>query len=468
MLSQVPAVIAEQHDDGFVAKIETLELGEEPSHLSIDVANAGVVSVTEPALVLACEGAALGLIRVAANFAGAVPGGARSTLGEGRLARERDRALIVVIPVPLRGDERRVRLDESDRQEKRCVCDLPKRADGAFRDVAVVENGILDVRCLGHRSEHEARRPVLGTGVLDAVHAQVRRLGSPDAVLRVVVAWPRPVGASRPRWKISHRVGRLNAGARGKDAVVDLSDGSRVIAALLEVLRERHDVRMAIAKVHVVPGHSHGVGAHARKEARSRRIAERELTVRSIEHDSLAGEPVDVGAVDPVRAVAAELGAEVVDRDEEHVPPRLGRGPRRILSDRLGLAVRDRVPRRSEIFRVVTPDRAFDGPRHDLHLSAPRAEAHALEAGAVVLDPVSDATVEEKTDLTVRCDGLEIEPLAARERTPSANRAAGALLLRIAARSRRGSLGFLRSRSGSRRERTTPRCRAARGGGGGR
>jgi len=76
---------------------------------------------------------------------------------------------------------------------------------------------------------------------------------------------------------------------------------------------------MGVAEINGVV-HDAGLGRVAAVEERTaRRIAEWVLAIGAFEAYAFGGELVDVGSLDAGDAVAAELGAEVVDHDEEDV-----------------------------------------------------------------------------------------------------------------------------------------------------
>ena len=96
-------------------------------------------------------------------------------------------------------------------------------------------------------------------------------------------------------------------------------EAKRAQQALFDYASESGDVGAELAEVDVVALDADGGRAQSRHEAGARGIAEGLLAVGTVEAEARGGEGVDVGAVDVVGAVAAELGAEVVDGDEENV-----------------------------------------------------------------------------------------------------------------------------------------------------
>jgi hypothetical protein len=62
-----------------------------------------------------------------------------------------------------------------------------------------------------------------------------------------------------------------------------------------------------------------GVGTRAREQRRARRRTHGLLAIRPVKRDALFRDAVDVRALDVLRTIGAQFGAQVVDRDEQHI-----------------------------------------------------------------------------------------------------------------------------------------------------
>src|ERR1051325_5217558 len=80
---------------------------------------------------------------------------------------------------------------------------------------------------------------------------------------------------------------------------------------------------MLNAEISIVIHHARLRRIASIEERRARRIAERILCIGPVEARAARGEPVDVRRPDDGVAVAAQLRAQVVGDDEEHVVARL-------------------------------------------------------------------------------------------------------------------------------------------------
>ena len=101
--------------------------------------------------------------------------------------------------------------------------------------------------------------------------------------------------------------------------VEDLADALRVIAAVLEQLRQGHGIGFVNPKVRGQIPHSERVGSHAGEQRSTRGIAHGLLAVGAVENGATRGEAVDVRRLHLSAAVAAEFDAQVIDGNEENV-----------------------------------------------------------------------------------------------------------------------------------------------------
>lgn len=93
------------------------------------------------------------------------------------------------------------------------------------------------------------------------------------------------------------------------------------VAVVFKMLGKRHDVGERGAEVSDEIPNLGGVGASAGEQAGARGRADGLLAIRAIEGDALFRDAVEVRTLHVVRAIGAELGAEVVDGDEEDIGP---------------------------------------------------------------------------------------------------------------------------------------------------
>ena len=109
----------------------------------------------------------------------------------------------------------------------------------------------------------------------------------------------------------------------------NLSQQPHVIAGVAEVLGQRYPIAAQQRRVGEVDDLGRG-GIAAQEERDAGRIAERELAVRPLEADALAGQAVQVGRLDDSVAVAADPRIEIIHGNEQHVgSPRRRGGPAR-------------------------------------------------------------------------------------------------------------------------------------------
>ena len=93
------------------------------------------------------------------------------------------------------------------------------------------------------------------------------------------------------------------------------------VSVVFKMLGERHDVGQRGAEVSDEIPNLGGIGASAGEQAGARGRADGLLAIRAVEGDALFRDAVEVRALHVVRAISAELGAEVVDGDEEDIGP---------------------------------------------------------------------------------------------------------------------------------------------------
>lgn len=87
------------------------------------------------------------------------------------------------------------------------------------------------------------------------------------------------------------------------------------------MLAEGDDVGQRIAEMRLEVPDLGGVGARAGHEARTRRRTDGLLAIGAGEGEAGLRDPVEVGRFHVARAISAELGTQIVNRDEEDVGP---------------------------------------------------------------------------------------------------------------------------------------------------
>ena len=299
-------MVGEEHHDGLVGAAAAVEGIEHLAELGVHVRHGREVAMPH----LGGRGGRERTLlrRRAEHLAAVVEGDLRRPVGPAGIER-RQPVTVVEIPVPLGCRERRVRLPEADGQKKRPVGrgqfrEHPHRIGG---DAAVV------VGLVGHVATLDERHAAV---VSRAVGGEVGRQRAGD--LRDVIA---------VRGEVEKLRGRPGAGVavnRGVPVVEDLAGAAGLVAVLLEPEGNRGHVGIGLAEVHRVAPDAERVGPPAGEERRPRRIADRLLAVGPVELHAAGREPLEVRR-DGHRAVAGDLGPQVVGHDEEHVGAGLGR-----------------------------------------------------------------------------------------------------------------------------------------------
>ena len=86
------------------------------------------------------------------------------------------------------------------------------------------------------------------------------------------------------------------------------------VAVVFKMLGKRHDVRQRGAEVGNEIPNLGVIGASASEQTGARGRADGLLAIRAVEGDALFRDAVEVRALHVVRAISAELGADVEDR----------------------------------------------------------------------------------------------------------------------------------------------------------
>ncbi len=101
----------------------------------------------------------------------------------------------------------------------------------------------------------------------------------------------------------------------------DLAHPLRVIAVVLEVFGQCDSVGHPLAEMGVIAPDTRRIGTQSRQQAGARWPANSLLAVGPQKHRSPLCQPIDVRTLDVTPAVTAQLGPQIVDRDEKNVEP---------------------------------------------------------------------------------------------------------------------------------------------------
>src|SRR5688572_25921740 len=97
-----------------------------------------------------------------------------------------------------------------------------------------------------------------------------------------------------------------------------LSDQAHVIAVLAKILRQRYPVTLQQSGLGEIHRFSR-CGVTTQEKRYARRVAERKLSVGSLEPYSLAGQPVDIRRLGNRVTVGTDPEVEVIHSDEQHI-----------------------------------------------------------------------------------------------------------------------------------------------------
>ena len=309
MVAELPAVVTPEHDDRVVGDTGLVEGVEHAADLRVGVTDAGVVAVAKPAGHVSRQWVARRDVEVLVEFTVGVSG-KRGRAGRQLVDRGPwDRGRIVEVPILLRRHERQMRLEESDGEEEGFVL-LGERGDPPYRLGGGVAVGQFVVGLVAHhggRPLARLRPRRVGGILLDTAPYLLRGLLRP--VIRVGIDGL-PVGIPV---RLAPRAAVLVA------AMVNLVERRTVVAIGLEVLRQRDTVGQRRAEMRLEVEHPGDIGPLAGHQRRPRRAADGLLAVGVPKHDPAGREPVHVGRLGDVAAVAADVGPQVVHRNHQHV-----------------------------------------------------------------------------------------------------------------------------------------------------
>ena len=174
------AVVADEDDDRVVGKTGRLHGVHDPADFVVDVGDHAVVGVTGRPHLLVGDGMQMATVPVVEPATVLV----QLLDGNGRNRGHVDVVVVVLIPIPGRGDERRVRVCEGNHQEERIVPGITRKVVDLLKAevldfVVVVDLQAADALSgLHDGQEADARRPVLGL---------VGPVGSPHEIRRIDV-----------------------------------------------------------------------------------------------------------------------------------------------------------------------------------------------------------------------------------------------------------------------------------------
>lgn len=197
-----------------------------------------------------------------------------------------------------------MRLDEADAQEERPILHAPERCNRLIGGLRV---GVQFFSRVGPFKRRPAQRLrlLLLRQLLQLLHI-VQRLRREPVLMRLRM----PRGLA-PRLRI---VAGLTLAV-----VKDLAERQARVAVVLEMLRQRDDVGQRRPQELVVRINADGRRPQAAQHAVARRIANRHLAIGPLEPHGRSRQRVDPRGVHVVRAVAFQLGPQIVDGDEENV-----------------------------------------------------------------------------------------------------------------------------------------------------
>jgi hypothetical protein len=295
VLAEMVAVVAPEHDEGFVPELVVVEGIEDKADLSINEGDAGVVGA---------KGFTEGVVGQSVAGGGAVVregcGRDVGAIGGGRVRQAGGAEGIGIEPGFWR-DEGGVGAKEADGEEEGLLAEgvLAEEAGGFEGDHAV---GLFGIGAVGGEPAEGGADGFFGGGVDDeGFVGDVAALGVEDAV---------------PGGRVIEAVG---ADAVGHVVVEDLADACGDSAAPPEQLGQGDGVGQGVAEMAVEVVNLGGVGAEASEDGGAGGIAKGELAVGAFEEEAAGVEAVEVGGGEAGGPGAAEDVAEVVDGDEEDV-----------------------------------------------------------------------------------------------------------------------------------------------------
>ena len=210
-----------------------------------------------------------------------------------RIRRQLDLRGVVKIPILFRRNERQMRFGETYRKKEwlGLLRQSLESLHGDIRHHAVFVEIIRDIPCFESRTALsdfvlilDVRRDGFG------VSGRFRRLPRHGPGLRIVIA-----------------------------GMVDLTHALNEVAVVLEMLRQRDDVRFGGAEVSDQIPDLRGIGPCSREEAGTGGRTNRLLHIGAIEDHAHFCDAVHVRTVDVVEPVAAQLRAQVVHGNKQNV-----------------------------------------------------------------------------------------------------------------------------------------------------
>ena len=228
-----------------------------------------------------------------------------------------------------------MRFGKSAREEKRTILVFSQLLDGLVRNVIVVV-GFAVAR--QHDPTVRALFVLRGVGIAKFAFRH-RRIGSDNLVrpadgdeargmpFRGEPGFLRGVGLAADAGEPA-RIAAVHPRVRVVNAVVEIfSRARRHVAVFFEPARQAHEFRMQIPEPGAVAEHAGFRRPAAVEHEGARRIAERILRVGTVKAHAGRGQAVQVRRLGQA-AITAQLRAQVVRDDEEHVEARrrIGRG----------------------------------------------------------------------------------------------------------------------------------------------
>ena len=304
-------MVAPQHDDGVLGKLEPVEFIEHTAKLRVHVTTSGVVAVDQLSGGGVIGQPAGGDRIVVGNLAAALAGARRGAARGVEVVQDGEFRGIVEVPVFFRRGEGQVRLHEAQREEEGCAAPLFRglqALDPVVGDAPVGVGAVGDVAAFPSGTFRELADAVeLLVGEVGLLAGQLAAAGA----FRVEVFDDLlDVGRHAPR---SGVIGVAVA------AVEDLADGFRAVAVPDEMLAQRHRIRHRRAEIRGEAVDADRGRARPQHQAVARGGADRLVAVGAFEAETAGGEAVEVWSLGQRVPVAAERRLEVIDADQQDI-----------------------------------------------------------------------------------------------------------------------------------------------------
>ena len=242
VLAQMPSVVAEEQDHGALGKPQSFQFAQHPARLGVHETGRRVVPVNQLPRLAAGQRSSCGNVLIAPEFLGIGEREIRSVHGPVGVLGQGEPVRVVQLEVSLGCGERQVRFLEAYCQEEGLIPQFLQRGHGPVGDLSILQRVGWYVRRLpGIELRPFQRRDLIALPAsAGLLCAQGREPGFVDILHAGLPAAFRPGGNTPGR-----RVGLV--------AVQNFPDRLRVVAGLLEPLRQRHESWERVAEVGSIP-----------------------------------------------------------------------------------------------------------------------------------------------------------------------------------------------------------------------